>query len=120
MVDMLESLRSGGDDMTAPQLLTLLWLASRGAQSVKSLAECLHLRESTIVALCPLLVGRGLVIRVPSTAEFDGIAVVLSTAGHRLVDNLLYRQGSRVGAFNRTPVTAGDLHRRNNEAVRLA
>jgi len=120
MVDVLQSLRSVGDDMTAPQLLTLLWLSNQGSQSVKSLAEGLRLRESTIDALSPLLVARGLVIRIPSSSKPDEMALILSTAGHRLVDNLIYRQGSRSGAFTRLPVTTNDLHRRNNEALRLA
>ena len=120
LVDMLQSLRSVGDDISAPQLLTLLLLSSSGPQSVTSLAEGLHLRESTIVALCPPLVARGLALRVPSMSEPDGVAVTLSTAGRRFVNNLIYRQGSRSGAFTRVPVTNQDLHRRNNEAIRLA
>ena len=120
LVDMLRSLRSVGDDMTVPQLLTLLLLSSRGHQSVRSMAEGLHLRESTVLALCPPLVARGLVLRVPSMSEHDGVAVALSTAGRRFVNNMIYRQGSQTGAFTRAPVTNQDLHRRNNEAIRVA
>jgi DNA-binding MarR family transcriptional regulator len=120
MVDLLQALRSVGDDMTAPQLLSLLCLSSRGARSVRALAEDLHLPESTIDALSSPLVARGLVIRIPSTSGSRESIVILSTAGHRLVDNLIYRQGSRSGAFTRLPVTTSDLHRRNDEALRLA
>jgi len=120
LADMLESLRAVGDDMPVPQLLTLLLLSSRGPQSVRSIAEGLHLREVTIAAMCPLLVARGLVIRSPDMADTAEVALILSTAGQRFVNNLLYRQGTRAGAFNRVPVTNRDLHRRNNEALHLA
>jgi len=120
MADILQALRSVGDDLTAPQLLSLLWLRSKGAQSVRALGEDLHLRESTIDALSSPLVARGLVIRIPSTSGPHDVMVILSTAGHRFVDNLIYRQGSRSGAFARVPVTTSDLHWRNDWALRLA
>jgi DNA-binding MarR family transcriptional regulator len=120
LVDMMRSLRSVGDDMSVPQLLTLLLLSSKGPQSVRAVADSLHLRESTVLALCPPLVSRGLALRIPGMSELDGVAMTLSTAGRRFVNNLIYRQGSRSGAFTWVPVTNRDLHRRNNEAIRVA
>jgi len=119
MVDMLRSLRYGGDDLTAQQLLALLFLSSRGSQSIDSLAESLRLNESTITGLCPRLVARGLVIGIPSPSNRGEVAIMLSSAGQRFVDNLIYRQGRSSGAFPRVPVTDSDLHRRNDEALRL-
>ena len=113
-------MRAAGDDVTAQQLLTLLFLSSEGPQSVKALAGSLRLRESTIAVVYPRLVARGLVIGIPNPSNPHEIALTLSTAGHRFVDNLIYRQGRRSGAFPQVPVTAKDLRRRNNEALRPA
>ena len=120
LVDMLQSLRSVGDDMTVQQLLTILFVSSHGSQSVKALSDSLRLRESTIAVLFPRLMARGLVIGIPNPSNPHEIAIMLSTAGHRFVDNLLYRQGRSSGAFPRVPVTNTDLHRRNNEALHFA
>ena len=103
MVEMLQSLRSAGDDMTAQQLLTMLFVSSQGTQSVKALAESLRLHESTIAVLYPPLVARGLVIGIPDPSNPDEVAIMLSTAGHRFVDNLIYRQGRTSGAFPAYP-----------------
>jgi DNA-binding MarR family transcriptional regulator len=119
MVEMLQSLRSGGDDMAAQQLLTLVFLSRQGPQALRSLAESLRLSESTIAVLYPRLVARGLIIGIPNPSNPDGVAIILSSAGHRFVDNLIYRQGRGSGAFPRVPVTDSDLHRRNDEALRL-
>jgi|tagenome__1003787_1003787.scaffolds.fasta_scaffold20988758_2 DNA-binding MarR family transcriptional regulator len=119
MADMLQSLRASGDDMTAQQLLTLVFLAIEGPHSVNALAESLHLRRPTIALVYPRLVERGLVLGIPNTVDPHEIAITLSTAGHRFVDNLLYRQGRRRGAFTHVPVTASDLYRRNGEALKL-
>jgi DNA-binding MarR family transcriptional regulator len=118
MLEMLQMLRSGGDDMTAQQLLTLLFVSSQGAQTLNSLADSLRLSKTTIAALYPRLVARGLVVGVPDPSSPHEVAIVLSSAGHRFVDNLIYRQGRRAGAFERVPVTERDLHRRNDEALR--
>jgi DNA-binding MarR family transcriptional regulator len=120
MVDMLQSLRSGGDDITAQQLLTLLFVSSQGSQSLNSLGDSLRLSKSTIVGLYPRLVARGLVIGIPCPSNPGEVAIILSSAGHRFVDNLIYRQGRSAGAFRRVPVTDRDLHRRNDEALRLS
>jgi DNA-binding MarR family transcriptional regulator len=120
LVDMLQSLRSVGDEMTVQQLLTILFVSSQGAQSLKAVGESLRLRESTIAVLLPRLVARGLVIGIPNPSNPGEVAIILSTAGHRFVDNLLYRQGRCSGAFPRVPVTDSDLHRRNNEALHFA
>jgi DNA-binding MarR family transcriptional regulator len=119
IADMLQSLRSSGDDMTAQQLLTLLFVSSHGAQALTSLSDALHLSESTIAALYPRLVARGLIIGIPAPSTPEELAIMLSSAGHRFVDNLIYRQGRSSGAFPRVPVTNDDLHRRNDEALRL-
>jgi DNA-binding MarR family transcriptional regulator len=119
LADMLLSLRSVGDDLTVPQLLTILFLASQGSQSVNALAESLRLSESTIAALYPRLVARGLVIGIPNRSNPHEVAIILSTAGHRFVDNLIYRQGRHSGAFQQVPVTNGDLHRRSHQALHL-
>jgi DNA-binding MarR family transcriptional regulator len=120
LVEMLEALRSVGDDMTAQQLLTILFISSQGSQSVRALAESLRLGEATIAILYPRLVARGLVIGIPNPSNPSEVAIILSTAGHRFVDNLVYRQGRGSGAFPRVPVTDSDLHRRSTEALRLS
>jgi DNA-binding MarR family transcriptional regulator len=120
LADMLQSLRAVGDDMSPPQLLALLLLSARGSQSMRSIAEGLHLGDATVAAMCPLLVERGLVIRILDNGDPPGKAVILSTAGHRFVNDVIYRQGKRAGAFNRVPVTNRDLQRRGVEALHLA
>ena len=59
MMEMLQALRSAGDDMTAQQLLTMLFVSSQGTQSVSALAESLRLHEATLAVLYPPLVARG-------------------------------------------------------------
>jgi DNA-binding MarR family transcriptional regulator len=120
VTEMLQSLRSTGDAMTAHQLLMMLFVSSQGPQSVKAVAESLRLHESTIASQYQPLVTRGLLIGIPDASNPDDVAIMLSTAGHRLVDNMIYRQGRASGAFVRVPVTDDDLRRRNEEALRRA
>ncbi len=95
IAEVLESLRSTGDDITMAGLRILVSVRNEGSQTVASLAEDLHLRASTIAASCPYLVTRGLVIGMPSNANGKALAIVLSTAGRRLVDNLICWRPSR-------------------------
>jgi DNA-binding MarR family transcriptional regulator len=109
MVETLGSLTSVGEEMTVPQLRTLLSLSTRGAQDVKHLAEDLNIHEAAIGRLCTRLVARGLVVRIPTLSN-HGDLVALSTAGHRLVDDVIYRQTlafERV--IERLPATDRDL-----------
>lgn len=95
--------------MTVPQLRTLLSLSNRGAQDVKPLAEDLNLHEAAVMRLCTRLVARGLVVRIPTLSN-HGSLFALSSAGRRLVDDLLYRQALEFGrVVERVPATDRDL-----------
>jgi DNA-binding MarR family transcriptional regulator len=120
VAEMLQSLRTGGYDISDAQLLTLLLLFSRGAQSERSIADTLGLRGITIAAMWPPLVARGLVIRTPGVTSLADARVMLSTAGRRFVNNVIYRQGSDAGVFERMPVSDEDLRRRAIEALPAA
>jgi DNA-binding MarR family transcriptional regulator len=76
------------------QELQALRLLSTSAQPAQSLAHLLAVDESAIARLCALLVTRGLVIRVSTPSRDGEVAVALSTAGRRLVDDLIYRERS--------------------------
>jgi DNA-binding MarR family transcriptional regulator len=109
MVETLGSLASVGEEMTVPQLRILLSLPTQGAQDTKALAEDLNIHEAAMGRLCTRLVARGLVVRIPTPSN-HGDLVALSTAGHRLVDDVIYRQTlafERV--IERLPATDRDL-----------
>jgi DNA-binding MarR family transcriptional regulator len=90
----LETLRlllSTSEETTLPQVRALLLLSTRGAQTVKSLAEGLSSHEFTIDRLCSRLVTRGLLVRVPAAANPD-VVIALSTAGRRVIEDAIHRQ----------------------------
>ena len=91
-LETLRSLLSTSEEMTLPQVRALLLLSTRGAQTVKSLAEGLSSHEFTIDRLCTRLVTRGLLVRVPTAADPDESVVALSTAGRRIIEDAIYRQ----------------------------
>ena len=105
-LETLRSLLSIGEEMTLPQVRALLLLSTRGAQTVKSLAEGLSSHEFTIDRLCTRLVTRGLLVRVPAAANPDEFVVALSTAGRRIIEDAIYRQAhERERAVKRMPAT---------------
>jgi DNA-binding MarR family transcriptional regulator len=109
MVETLGTLASVGEEMTVPQLRTLLSLSTRGARDVKPLAEDLKIHEAAMVRLCTRLVARGLVDRIPTLSN-HGSLVALSTAGRRLVDDVIYRQPLEFArVVERVPATERDL-----------
>jgi len=88
---MLAALRSSGNGMTMVQVRTLLTLATDGPQTLSSVAEHLHLHESTIDATLCELVARGFVVQIP-TASGAGVSIVaLSIGGRRRVDDAIRR-----------------------------
>jgi DNA-binding MarR family transcriptional regulator len=91
-LETLRSLLSTSEEMTLPQVRALLLLSTRGAQTVKSLAEGLSSHEFTIDRLCTRLVTRGLLVRVPAAANPDEFVIALSTAGRRIIEDAIYRQ----------------------------
>ncbi len=71
------------------QVRTLLTLAADGPQTLSSVAERLHLHESTIDAIVFGLVARGFVVEIP-TASNAGVSIVaLSIGGRRRVDDAI-------------------------------
>jgi DNA-binding MarR family transcriptional regulator len=84
-----------GDDITIVGLRILISVSREGSQTVASLANDLDLQESAIAANFPRLVARGLVIGIPSNESTNKLAIILSTAGKRFVDNLISWRPSR-------------------------
>lgn len=90
-LEMLQSSRFAGDPLSLIKLRALLCLSYIGPQSVEKLADQLHVEKTAIDRLCQPLVTRGFVIRIPRTSPDDSSSIVLSTAGRRFVNHLLYR-----------------------------
>lgn len=91
--------------MTLSEVRTLLSLAMDGPQAVSSVAERLYLHESTIDALCSVLVTRGFVVEIPTASDAGASIVALSVGGRRRVDDAI----SRVKDSSSTALHLGSL-----------
>ena len=101
-LEMLQSSRSAGDPLSLIKLRALLSLSNIGTQSEEELAGQLCVEKAVIDRICQPLVTRGFVIRIPRTSPDESSSIVLSTAGRRFVNHLLYRN---TDAFERRRTT---------------
>jgi DNA-binding MarR family transcriptional regulator len=83
------SLASVSEEVTLPQLRTLVVLAGRGPQTVSALADHLAVHASTMTRMCNRLVNRGLVVRAPSSVDRREVVITMSPTGTTLVDNVM-------------------------------
>ena len=86
------SIAESADDVTLPQYRALFVLASRGPQTVGSLADSLSVHPSTATRLCDRLVAKRLVLRKPTPENRREVSVSLAARGRRLVDDVTARR----------------------------
>src|ERR1700680_3925119 len=85
----VRALSSVSDEVTLPQLRTLVVVSLQGPQTVSALAERLDVHASTMTRMCNRLVVRTLCVRKPSAADRREVVIELTTAGQGLVDAVL-------------------------------
>lgn len=71
--------------ITAPQLLVLDEIVSKGAMMVRSVAAEIHLSSSTLVGVIDRLEAKGLARRERTATDRRKVMVVATEAGHALV-----------------------------------
>jgi DNA-binding MarR family transcriptional regulator len=92
------------EEITVPQLRTLVLLSSRGPMNVSTIAQHLGVNSSNASRTCDQLVVTGALSRVPDardrrstvlrlTAEGERFVADLMTARRRLIDNVTARMG---------------------------
>jgi DNA-binding MarR family transcriptional regulator len=97
----VRALASVSDEVTLPQLRTLVVVAQHGAQTVSSLADRLDVHASTMTRMCSRLVSRGLVERRPSPLDRREVVIVLTALGQRLVDEVMDKRRREIDAVVR-------------------
>jgi DNA-binding MarR family transcriptional regulator len=99
------SIAESADDVTLPQYRALFVLATRGPQTVGSLADSLSVHPSTATRLCDRLVAKRLVLRKPTPESRREVSVSLAARGRRLVDEVTARRRDDIAAIvRRMPV----------------
>lgn len=90
------SLGTVSDDVTLPQYRTLVVLASRGPQSLHSLATELQVAPSTATRMCDRLVSKALVSRSVATGSRREVEVALTDQGAALVARVTRRRRAQI------------------------
>src|SRR5262249_966248 len=85
----VRALASVSDEVTLPQLRTLVVVSLQGPQTVSALAERLDVHASTMTRMCNRLVTRGLVARTPSALDRREVVIELTPPGQGLVDAVM-------------------------------
>jgi DNA-binding MarR family transcriptional regulator len=88
----VRALASASDEVTLPQLRTLVVVSNQGAQTVSALADRLDVHASTMTRMCSRLVTRGLVARKPSALDRREVVIELTPTGQALVDEVLNKR----------------------------
>jgi DNA-binding MarR family transcriptional regulator len=94
----VRALASVSDEVTLPQLRTLVVVSLRGAQTVSALAERLDVHASTMTRMCSRLVARGLVVRTPSETDRREVVIALTELGQGLVDDVTSKRRQEINA----------------------
>ena len=97
----LRELNSVSDEVTLPQLRTLVVVSLQGPQTVSALAERLDVHASTMTRMCSRLVSRGLVVRKPSALDRREVVIELTTPGQGLVDEVMDKRRREIDAVVR-------------------
>jgi len=93
------SLADAGEAVTLTQYRALVVLASRGPQSMATLAEALSVTPPTASRMCDRLVRKGLVRRRTDRQDRRQVRLALTEAGRRLVDAVSVRRREEIGAL---------------------
>ncbi len=94
----VRALSSVSDEVTLPQLRTLVVVSTQGAQTVSALAERLDVHASTMTRMCSRLVARGLVVRTPSALDRREVVIELTAQGQGLVDEVMDKRKREINA----------------------
>jgi len=97
----LRALSSVSDEVTLPQLRTLVVVSLQGPQTVSALAERLDVHASTMTRMCSRLVARGLVARKPSALDRREVVIELTAPGQGLVDEVMDKRRREIDAVVR-------------------
>ena len=97
----VRALASVSDEVTLPQLRTLVVLSLQGPQAVSALAERLDVHASTMTRMCNRLVARGLVVRTPSAVDRREVVIELTTPGQGLVDEVMDKRRREIDSVVR-------------------
>lgn len=76
------------DDLTLRQIQLLLVIRATPRTTGQALAEGQQVSTPTISGLVDRLVGKGLLVREPDTADRRRVLLSLSDAGHKVLDDL--------------------------------
>jgi DNA-binding MarR family transcriptional regulator len=97
----LRALSSVSDEVTLPQLRTLVVVSLQGPQTVSALAERLDVHASTMTRMCNRLVARGLVVRTPSAIDRREVVIELTPPGQGLVDEVMDKRRREIDSVVR-------------------
>jgi DNA-binding MarR family transcriptional regulator len=97
----VRALNSVSDEVTLPQLRTLVVVSLQGPQTVSALAERLDVHASTMTRMCSRLVSRGLVVRKPSALDRREVVIELTAPGQGLVDEVMDKRRREIDAVVR-------------------
>jgi DNA-binding MarR family transcriptional regulator len=92
----VRALASVSDEVTLPQLRTLVVVSLQGAQTVSALADRLDVHASTMTRMCSRLVARGLVVRKPSAIDRREVVIELTAQGQGLVDEVMQKRREEI------------------------
>ena len=90
------SLADAGEVVTLSQYRSLVVLASRGPQSVATLAEAVAVTPPTASRLCERLVRKGLVRRRTDRHDRRQVRLALTEAGRELIDTVTERRRQEI------------------------
>ena len=90
------SLGDVAEEVTLTQYLTLVVLASRGPQSLATLAEAIDVTPPTATRMCDRLIRKGLVQRRHERGDRRLIRLSLSEKGQVLVDAVTERRRAEI------------------------
>jgi DNA-binding MarR family transcriptional regulator len=93
------SLADAGELVTLTQYRALVVLASRGPQSVATLAEALTVTPPTASRMCDRLVHKGLVRRRTDRQDRRQVRLALTEPGRRLVDTVSARRREEIATL---------------------
>jgi DNA-binding MarR family transcriptional regulator len=97
----VRALASVSDEVTLPQLRTLVVVSLQGPQTVSALADRLDVHASTMTRMCSRLVARGQVARKPSAIDRREVVIELTPQGQGLVDEVMDKRRREIDAVVR-------------------
>jgi DNA-binding MarR family transcriptional regulator len=92
----VRSLGGVGEEVTLPQYRSLVILASRGPQSLASLAEALAVQPPTASRMCDRLVRKRLIRRTAVRRDRRQVRIALTETGRHLVDQVTLRRREEI------------------------